>query len=170
MNHQSDRATAVVKNSIFNFQTFKFQIFNFKASIFKFSIFKLTIDNNDIKFTKSVKLLSITVDDRLWFYQHMSNLCSKAVMQLNALARLKKYMGKSEESTIPNSFIYADFNYCPFVWHFSTCELIRKIDKIKKRFLKIVLDDYESDYDILLKKWKSDDGNKAIKSSGIWNF
>ena len=31
--------------------------------------------------------------------------------------------------------------------HLSTCELIRKIEKIQKRFLRIVLDDYDSDYD-----------------------
>ena len=61
-------------------------------------------------------------------------------------------MGKSEKVTIVNSFIYANFNYCPLVWHFSTCESIRKIDKIQKRFLRIVLDDYGSDYDILLRK------------------
>ena len=32
------------------------------------------------------------------------------------------------------------------VWHFSTCELIRKMR------MRIVLDDYESDYDIPLRK------------------
>ena len=32
------------------------------------------------------------------------------------------------------------------------CELIRKIEKIQKRCLRIVLNDYESDYDVLLRK------------------
>ena len=40
-------------------------------------------------------------------------------------------MGKSEKVTIVNSFIYANFNYCPLAWHFSTCESIRKIEKIQ---------------------------------------
>ena len=61
-------------------------------------------------------------------------------------------MGKPEKVAIENSFIYTNFNYCLLVWHFSTCELIRKIEKIQKRFLRIVLDDYDSDYDILLRK------------------
>ena len=61
-------------------------------------------------------------------------------------------MGKSEKATIVNSFIYANFNYYPLVWHFSTCESIRKIDKIQKRRLRIALDDYGSNYDILLRK------------------
>ena len=112
----------------------------------------LTIDNNNIESTKSVKLLSITIDDRLRFDQNISNLCSKAAMQLNALGRLQKYMGKPEKVTIVNSFIYADFNYCPLVWHFSTCELIRKIEKIQKCYVRIEFDDYDSDYDALLRK------------------
>ena len=33
-----------------------------------------------------------------------------------------------------------------------TCESIRKIEKIQKRYLRIVLDDYDSDYDVLLRK------------------
>ena len=61
-------------------------------------------------------------------------------------------MGKTEKVAIVNSFIYASFNYFSLVWHFSTCESIRKIEKIQKRYLRIVLDDYESDYDVLLRK------------------
>ena len=61
-------------------------------------------------------------------------------------------MGKSEKVAIVNGFIYANFNYCPLVWHFSTCESIRKIEKVQKRCLRIVLDDYDSDYNVLLRK------------------
>ena len=61
-------------------------------------------------------------------------------------------MGKSEKVAIVNSFIYANFNYCPLAWHFSTCDSIRKIEKMQKRCLRIVLDDYDSDYDVLLRK------------------
>ena len=59
--------------------------------------YKLTVDNNDIESIKSVKLLGITIDDCLRFDQHISNLCSKAAMQLNALGQLQKYTGKSEK-------------------------------------------------------------------------
>ena len=71
-------------------------------------------------------------------------------MQLNALGRLQQYMGKPEKVAIVKSFIYANFNYCPLVWHL--CQSIRIIDKIQKRCLRIVLDDYDSDYDVLLRK------------------
>ena len=73
-------------------------------------------------------------------------------MQLNALSRLQKYMGKSEKEAIINSFILSNFNYCPLVWHFSSCESIRKIEKIQKRCLRIILNDYESGCETLLHK------------------
>ena len=38
---------------------------------------------------------------------------------------------------------------CPLVWHFSSCESIRKIEKIKNRYLRIILNDYKSDYENL---------------------
>ena len=75
---------------IVNAEKFEVIILNKKECEAKY---KLTIDNNDIESTKSVKLLGITIDNRLRFDQHISNLCSKAAMQLNALGRLKKYMG-----------------------------------------------------------------------------
>ena len=75
---------------IVNAEKFEVIILNKKECEAKY---KLTIDNNDIESTKSVKLLGKTaINDRLRF-EHISNLCSKAAMQLNALGRLKKYMG-----------------------------------------------------------------------------
>ena len=46
--------------------------------------------------TKSVKLLGKEIDNKLSFNQHISKLCSKAAMQLNAICRLLKFMGNNE--------------------------------------------------------------------------
>ena len=66
---------------------------------------KLIIDDQEIKTTNSIKLLDINIDNQLRFNKHISILCSKAAMQLNALSRLQKYMGKSEKEAIIKSFI-----------------------------------------------------------------
>ena len=58
-------------------------------------------------------------------------------------------------STIPhkqfiiNSFILSNFNYCPLVWRFSSCESIKKIGEIQKRLLRIILNDCENYYETL---------------------
>ena len=88
---------------------------------------------------------------QLRFNEHISILCSKVAIQLNALRRLRKYMGKSEKEEIIFSFILSNFNYCPFVWHFSSCESIRKIEQTQIRCLRIILNGYESDYETLLR-------------------
>ena len=57
---------------------------------------KLVSDNKEIKTASSIKLLGINIDDHLKFNKHISILCSKAGMQLDALSRFQKYMEKSE--------------------------------------------------------------------------
>ena len=109
---------------------------------------KLKICSNDIEAIKSVTLLGIEIDNQLSFIQHISKLCSKATIQLNAICRLAKLMGNKEKIAMINSFVYSNFNYCPLVWHFCSCESLQKIEKIQKRCLRLVLDDYESDYEV----------------------
>ena len=40
----------------------------------------------------SVKILGVVIDDRLNFDEHVSMCCTKAARQLNALARISKYL------------------------------------------------------------------------------
>ena len=51
-----------------------------------------------------------------------------------------------------NSFIYSNFDYCPFVWMFSHKKSLNKIENLHKRALRFLLDDYENSYKQLLKK------------------
>ena len=50
---------------------------------------KLKIYYNEMELTKPVKLLGVEIDNQLSFNQHISKLCSKAAMQLNAICRLE---------------------------------------------------------------------------------
>ena len=66
----------------------------------------LKINNQTIKTTNCVKLLGINIDSKLNFDSHISDLCKKASMQLNALNRLRAYIGNKEMEILINSFIY----------------------------------------------------------------
>ena len=112
-------------------------------------------DNMIVETTKSVKLLAITIDSQLRFDEHTPNLCNKASMQLNAINRLQRYMATLEIKAIINSFIYANFNYCPLFWYLCLCRSSRKIEQIQKRCLRIILVDYTSDYRTILEKVKT---------------
>ena len=60
----------------------------------------------------SVKILGVVIDDRLNFDEHVSMCCTKAARQLNALARISKYLDFKSKTIIYNSFILSNFNYC----------------------------------------------------------
>ena len=112
----------------------------------------LKIDGKEIQSVNSVSLLGIEIDSKLNFDKHISNLCNKSAGQLNALIRLRKYLGFEEKKVLINSFIYANFNYCPLVWHFCSKKSFKKIENIQKRALRYLYNDYDSDYDTLLLK------------------
>ena len=104
-----------------------------------------------IKSRKNVTLLGIDIDDRLKFDNHTHSLIRKASGQLNYLISKQKFLNKNAKKILIESFIMANFNYCPLVWLFCDKKLTTKQEQIQKRALRFLHDDYESDYDHLLK-------------------
>ena len=94
--------------------------------------------NITLNIEKSVKLSGIiTIYNKLNFEEHVSVLCKKASLQLNAISPLQKYMEKKKKEVIINIFIYSNFNYGPLVWHICSCKSSNKIEQIQKRSLTI---------------------------------
>ena len=91
----------------------------------------------------SVELLGIQIDDKLEFNLHISNICRSAANQLNALFRLKRFLGYKEKRILINSYFMANFSYCPLVWMFSRASSLKKIGKLQKRALRFLYNDYE---------------------------
>ena len=75
------------------------------------------LENNVIKCEESVKLLGITIDFKLNFDEHVSNICKKASRQLNVLKRIGKHLCKLGKLNVYYSFILSNFNYCPLTWN-----------------------------------------------------
>ena len=114
--------------------------------------YPLNINDLTINCENSVKLLGIEIDYKLSFDQHIFTLCNKASNQLNSIERIQKFMGFKEQKVLLNSFVYSNFNYCPLVWHFCSSKSLYKIEKIQKRALILLHNDFASDYAELLKK------------------
>ena len=66
----------------------------------------IKIDGNKIETSNSADLLGIHIDSKLTFDDHIFTFRSKVFMQLKAIGRLKRYLGKKELEVILNSFIY----------------------------------------------------------------
>ena len=117
----------------------------------------ITLGNDTVLFSEScVKVLGVMIDENLNFSEHVSSLCNKAARQLNALARISKYIDVPSRKMIYNSFIVSNFTYCALVWHFCGKVNNGKIEKINERALRILYDDYTLTYDELLNLSNSD--------------
>lgn len=110
----------------------------------------LPIFNQIIERSSDVKLLGVTIDDRLKYREHIRILCKKAARQLNAFSRIAKQLDIKEREMVYNSFISSVFNFCPLIWHFCNKSDYVKLEKINKRALRIVYNDYEHSYEELL--------------------
>ena len=80
--------------------------------------------------TKTVKLLGINIDWKLSFNNHVDIICSKANRKLKALYRLRSKLDFSQKLILYNSFIKAQFNYCPVIWMFCGKIGNKKLDNI----------------------------------------
>ena len=57
----------------------------------------IKIDNKPVKVKSFVKLLGVQTDAELNFSLHIANICRSTENQLNALIRLRKFLGFEEE-------------------------------------------------------------------------
>ena len=85
----------------------KFQLMLLQNSTKKVIREKLEANNNEIESADSVSILGITIDSQLSFDDHISKVCKKASMKLNAIFRLlKKYFSQKELEVVLDSFLY----------------------------------------------------------------
>ncbi len=75
-----------------------------------------------------MKLLGITIDQKLKFDKHIDNLYKNTARQINIMHRFKGIFDLKEREIIYNKFILAHFNYCTMVWHFCGKASTKKIE------------------------------------------
>ena len=80
----------------------------------------------------------------------MKNICEKANQKLSALVRISKLTTPTQRKNLINSFINAQFTYCPLIWMFSSEGCYKRITKIHEKSLRLILNDYTSSFDSFL--------------------
>ena len=104
----------------------------------------LRINNALIEQVQSVKLLGITVNDDLSWSDHVHNMVAKASQALYQVKILKRAgLTPFELVVFYKSIVRSLLEYCAPLWHGGlTAESISDIERIQKRFLKIVFPDF----------------------------
>ena len=130
----------------------KFQAIIFNRRPGDDNIYTLHFDNKTVHTSREAILLGIEIDNNLNFNKHIHELTKRAAGQLNFLSRQHKFLNQDSKKVVIESFVLANFNYCPLVWHFCSSESMKKLERIQERALRLLLNDYESDYEALLLK------------------
>ena len=125
---------------------YKFQAIVVKRNSNMKDSHSLNLNQEVINSENCVKLLGVEIDNKLSFEKYISTLVKKASNQLNAISRIQKFMGFKEKEILLNSFAYSNFNYCPFC----SAKSVKKIEKIQERALRILYNDFSSDYESIL--------------------
>jgi hypothetical protein len=110
----------------------------------------LSFKQKQITSTNNIKVLGVTLDNKLNFKLHVTQICQRASRQINALKRISKFFNTDRRLLIYKSFIYGNFSYCPVTWLFCGKVNSNRLEKIQERALRYVFSDYSSPYDVLL--------------------
>ena len=111
----------------------------------------LRIGNKVCVSTSSVTLLGVEIDWKLNFNLHVKTITNKANNKTNALSRLRNKLDINQKLSLYHSYIISAFGYCPLIWMFCGKSYNELIDRVQRKALRIIYNDYNSDYDTLLK-------------------
>ena len=116
--------------------------------------FKFEINNNGIYPKDNLKLLGITLDDRLSFSEHISCICTKVSKLIGVLMRLRNLIPTTAKLCLYKSAILPHLTYCSLVWHFCKTSDRKKLERVNERGLRAVFCNWSTTYEDLLARGK----------------
>ena len=116
------------------------------------SDFLVNVGGHSIHPNNTLKMLGVTLDDKLNFKTHVRNVCQKASRQINALKRISKFLNEQCRMHAYKSFVFANFNYCPVVWMFCGKTNLGKLERLQERAFSTIFLEKSLSYNELLKK------------------
>ena len=112
----------------------------------------MNVGKEIIECENSVKLLGVTLDNKLNFNDHVSNICRKVSQKLHALASISNYMCQNKLRILMKAFIESQFGYCPLIWMFHRRTLNNRINRLHERALRLVYKNTHLTSEELLRK------------------
>ena len=112
----------------------------------------INVEEERIECETSVKLIGVTLDNKLNFNDHVSNICKNANQKLHALARISNFMSQNKLRTLIKAFVESQFGYCPLIWMFHSRTLNNRINRLHERALRLVYKKSDLNFEELLRK------------------
>ena len=109
--------------------------------------FVVDMGRKQVRSSNVVKLLGVLIDNELNFNEHITKMCSKASNKFKALSL---ELSHEQAKLLLNSFFYSSFSYCPLIWTFSGLGNNTQINRLHRRALQLLSNDFSADFRCLL--------------------
>ena len=103
-----------------------------------FDLPALNIKGNSIEHRDFGKFLGVTVDSRLNFKRHISEVSAKISKSVGILFKLKPYLPSETLLIIYYSLVFPYLNYCSIVWGNSSTSLVLPLVVLQKKCIRII--------------------------------
>ena len=110
----------------------------------------IIVENQKICNSPCEKLLGVRFNSKVTFDTHINDICTKAGLKLNALARITPYMDLNKKRLLLNTFFMSQFNYCQLVWICHNRAKNNKINRLHERCLRLIYNDKKFSFEELL--------------------
>ena len=98
----------------------------------------MKIQGSEIESTEKLNLLRVTIDSKVNFNHHISNVWNKASQRIGILIRLKNQIPTEAKLQLYKAAILPHLTYCHLTWHLCKASDNRKPKRIQERGLRAV--------------------------------
>ena len=93
----------------------------------------LNLNGKIIRTSDSLKILGVTLDNKLNFNKHINDVCNKASQRVGVILRLRNLIPTMAKLVLFKSAILPYLTYCHLVWHFCRASDTRRLERIQER-------------------------------------
>lgn len=94
------------------------------------------LDGHQVDASPHAKFLGITIDDKLTWKQHISEVSKKLSKSNGVINRLKNFLPKKSLLTLYNALVLPHLNYSLLVWGNTQSTLLNSLFKLQKRVIR----------------------------------
>ena len=129
------------------------------------------VSEMEIEQTSSMKLLGVSINDRLNFTERIKNVSTKASQRVGVIFRLHNLIPTETTLLLYKTAILPHLIHCDTVWHFFKASDKRKLERVQERALRAVYWDKNSSYNELLQHAKLQTlNNRRLQNIAIMMF
>ena len=108
------------------------------------------IDGENVESKPFLKLLGVTLDSKLNYSSHISDICKKAGSKVGVLNRLKKLVPTYALLQLYKAGVLPNLTYCHTAWHFCRASDTKKLERVQERELRAIFSNKTAAYEQLL--------------------